>query len=168
MLVEPVAAYPSLFGPASVFGGADGVAWMERYPYALPNLLCAILLVVEAVAVHFLLAETLASIRNSKVPLPGPMHVLKKFISSFTSPNAHKYTLVDNPSEGLLSGMDNDAVELSPVNGSEKPRMSKRPQVLPFSRIWTANVLWVLLSIAIFDFHMGCVTSPTPLRCLPR
>ncbi|KAK7719299.1 hypothetical protein SLS57_005798 [Botryosphaeria dothidea] len=159
LLVEPVAAYPKLFGPASVFGGLDGVEWMEKYPYAMPNLLCAILLVLEAIAVHFLLIETLASIRNSKVPLPGPMDLVKKFISRFTSPNSPRYALVDNSSEGLLAGMDDNTIELSPINGSEKPKMSKRPQVLPFSRIWTANVLWVLLSIAIFDFHMGAFSS---------
>lgn len=128
----------------------------------MPNLLCAILLVLEAIAVHFLLIETLASIRNSKVPLPGPMDLVKKFISRFTSPNSPRYALVDNSSEGLLAGMDDNTIELSPINGSEKPKMSKRPQVLPFSRIWTANVLWVLLSIAIFDFHMGCVVPSRP------
>lgn len=121
----------------------------------MPNLLCAVLLVLEAIAVHLLLTETLASIRNSKVPLPSILDLVKRFISRFTSPNAHRYSLVDSASDGLLAGMDDDAVELSSITHGEKPSMTKRQQVLPFSRIWTSNVLWVLLSIAIFDFHMG-------------
>jgi len=32
-------------------------------------------------------------------------------------------------------------------------------QRLPFRRIWTPNVLWTLLSIAIFDFHMGAFAN---------
>ncbi|EMD88566.1 hypothetical protein COCHEDRAFT_1196540 [Bipolaris maydis C5] len=38
ILADPVANYPSLFGPESTFGGKHGVQWMMRYPYALPNL----------------------------------------------------------------------------------------------------------------------------------
>jgi hypothetical protein len=32
-------------------------------------------------------------------------------------------------------------------------------QRLPFRRIWTSNVLWVLLTVAIFDFHMGAFNN---------
>ncbi|KAJ6191111.1 hypothetical protein N7519_001132 [Penicillium mononematosum] len=36
MLADPVKSYPRLFGPNSSFGGANGVQWLETYPYALP------------------------------------------------------------------------------------------------------------------------------------
>ncbi|KAF2086329.1 MFS general substrate transporter [Saccharata proteae CBS 121410] len=163
LLVEPVVSYPKLFGENSVFGGADGVGWMETYPYALPNLLCAVLLIAEAALVYFFSRETLASIRNASSPPPGPIDTFKKWISTFQN-KGRGYALVDNSQQmGLLSMREGEAMEMSsPVTPSyhmEKPVQSKKQQVLPFNRIWTANVLWVLLSIAIFDFHMGAFSS---------
>lgn len=38
MLADPVKSYPRLFGPNSFFGGASGVQWLLKYPYALPML----------------------------------------------------------------------------------------------------------------------------------
>jgi MFS family permease len=41
-LADPINSYPHLFGPESFFGGKAGVWWMERWPFALPNILNAI------------------------------------------------------------------------------------------------------------------------------
>lgn len=53
MLSDPVKSYPRLFGPDSFFGGAQGVRWLIKYPYALPMLanfffmvFCAVLVTV--------------------------------------------------------------------------------------------------------------------------
>lgn len=40
-LADPVHNFPGLFGPGSIFGGKDGVWWMQHWPYALPNLVTA-------------------------------------------------------------------------------------------------------------------------------
>ena len=57
MLADPVKAYPRLFGPDSSFGGADGVQWLVRYPYALPMLANCIFLTFAAVCVAIGLEE---------------------------------------------------------------------------------------------------------------
>jgi MFS family permease len=47
-LADPAGSYPSLFGKNSFFGGTDGVQWMIKYPYALPNLVSAMFLIGSA------------------------------------------------------------------------------------------------------------------------
>ena len=62
ILADPVQSYPGIFGPGSFLGGKDGVWWMQQWPYALPNLFSAfiilsattgILLGLEEVCTHF-------------------------------------------------------------------------------------------------------------------
>lgn len=57
LLANPVASYPSIFGPHSLFGGQNGVWWMKRWPYALPNLVSAVFLVCSATALLLGLEE---------------------------------------------------------------------------------------------------------------
>ena len=48
LLSEPTTAYPELFG---------GITWLEKYPFALPNLLGALFLIITLAAVFFGLEE---------------------------------------------------------------------------------------------------------------
>lgn len=57
LLADPVGSYPRLFGQDSTFGGKDGVRWMKRWPYALPNLLNAFFLSVSVIGVILGLQE---------------------------------------------------------------------------------------------------------------
>lgn len=57
LLADPVSSYPGLFGPGSVFGGKDGVWWMKKWPYALPNLVSAMFLLSSAIALLLGLEE---------------------------------------------------------------------------------------------------------------
>lgn len=50
---DPVANYPSLFG---------GIAWLEKYPYALPNIISAVFLTSAVLGVFFGLEEVSYSI----------------------------------------------------------------------------------------------------------
>lgn len=61
MLADPAGSYPGLFGPGSVFGGKNGVWWMQRWPYALPNVLSAIFIFCSMLAVFLGLDEVCAS-----------------------------------------------------------------------------------------------------------
>jgi len=56
-LADPVTAYPGLFGKNSFFGGENGVQWMTKYPYALPNVVSAIFLISSALVVILGLEE---------------------------------------------------------------------------------------------------------------
>lgn len=57
MLQDPVRSFPGAFGPGSTLGGEEGVAWMLRYPYALPNLVNGFLLLVALALVALGLEE---------------------------------------------------------------------------------------------------------------
>ncbi|KAF7904134.1 hypothetical protein EAF00_001468 [Botryotinia globosa] len=57
-LQDPVHTFPSAFGSGSKLGGKDGVGWMMKYPYALPNLFNAFLLLLSLFLVILGLEET--------------------------------------------------------------------------------------------------------------
>lgn len=59
MLADPISTYPGLFGPHSTFGGDDGIWWMRRWPYALPNIVSACFLVCSATALLLGLEEVI-------------------------------------------------------------------------------------------------------------
>ncbi|KAM0718403.1 hypothetical protein Q7P37_005473 [Cladosporium fusiforme] len=157
ILSEPLKNFPHLFAEGSTFGGTDGVQWMSKYPYALPNLLCTVLLLAEALLVHYGLDETL----KGKRPFE-PMRFLRETYGSFKNAKAHGYRRVpETQREGLLSNDErNRSLELERLH-SNGEKVEARPAIqrLSFKRIWTPNVLWTLLSIAIFDFHMGAFAN---------
>ena len=59
ILADPVGSYPSIFGPRSWLGGEDGVGWMKKWPYALPNFVSATFLAAAALGVFLGLKEVL-------------------------------------------------------------------------------------------------------------
>lgn len=64
LLADLVGSYPRVFGPGSPLGGEDGVAWMIKWPYALPNLLSASFLFVSALLCFLGLEEVCISTSN--------------------------------------------------------------------------------------------------------
>jgi MFS family permease len=86
ILSEPLENFPHLFAEGSTFGGPDGVKWMKKYPYALPNLLCTVLLLAEAVLVHYGLDETLKGKRRFE-----PIRFLRETYANFKDAKAHGY-----------------------------------------------------------------------------
>lgn len=65
-LADPINSLPWLFGPGSIFGGPDGVRWMRDFPYALPNIVCASILITSAFAVFVGLDETHPQLKGRK------------------------------------------------------------------------------------------------------
>ncbi|OCK74211.1 MFS general substrate transporter [Lepidopterella palustris CBS 459.81] len=159
LLVDPAVSFPTAFGPHSLFGGEAGVIWMIEYPYALPSLLCAALLFLEAVAVALLLRETLPTQKHTRWQDSYMVEMTKGIISVLTSRRYQGYTPFG--SSQLPSLVERDSISMSPVveYSNEKNPAAKPLQRLPFHRIWTSTVLFTLLSIAIFDFHMGAFSS---------
>ncbi|KAK4943636.1 hypothetical protein LTR66_014587, partial [Elasticomyces elasticus] len=162
LLVDPLVSYPRLFGPNSTFGGKDGAHWLGHYPYALANLLSTALLFLEAAVVTLYLRETLHSCREMAVSRFDPIQLCKSVYSRVVTSRNAGYAIVDaGQSNSLLAGRDETSIELPRLKteammGQDAPRV---PQILPFGKIWTSNVLWTLLSIAIFDFHMGAFAN---------
>lgn len=159
ILVEPALNFPHLFGENSVFGGSDGVRWMRTYPYALANLLSTILLFAEAALVHYGLEETLKDKRAVEFSYFDPVKMIRSIYQQATSARNEGYKVIqENQRAGLLSNQDRRSFEMDHLTALGE-RSEQRPQVLPFRRIWTSNVLWTLVSIAIFDFHMGAFAN---------
>lgn len=107
---------------------------LEAFPYALPSLLCTALLSVEAGLVATFLNETLATKRND-LSVMGQLTDMYRGIVM------------------VLLGRNDD------YSQSISEKRSTQPARLPFSKIWTSNVLWTLLSVAIFDLHMGAFSG---------
>lgn len=57
LLADPIQSYPGIFGPGSLLGGKDGVWWMRKWPFAFPNLVSAIFILLSVCAVLFGLDE---------------------------------------------------------------------------------------------------------------
>ncbi|KAF9701771.1 hypothetical protein EKO04_000558 [Ascochyta lentis] len=133
-LVHPVSTYPQ------IFDGAYASSLLQSFPYALPSLLCTGLLILEAGLVVAFLEETLATKRQDR---------------SFTDQMANMY-------RGIVTVLLGQTTQCSGTlrTLSEKQRTnSYQTARLPFAKIWTPNVLWTLLSVAIFDLHMGAFSG---------
>ncbi|KAF3047244.1 hypothetical protein E8E11_008715 [Didymella keratinophila] len=116
-----------------VFSGSFVASLLDAFPYALPSLLCTALLFAEAGLVVTCLEETLSTKEHNR---------------SFADQLADMYHGITC----ILLGHDAHTA-------SEKHSQTSPPIRLPFSKIWTPNVLWTLLSVAIFDLHMGAFSG---------
>ncbi|KAJ4984892.1 MFS multidrug transporter [Stagonosporopsis vannaccii] len=130
-LVHPVLTYPR------AFSNAHASSLLEAFPYALPSLLCTVLLFTEAALVTVFLDETLATKRHDR---------------SFTDQITAMY-------RGVVTILFSRASQNMHHTSEKYERTSYRSARLPFSKIWTPNVLWTLLSVAIFDLHMGAFSG---------
>ncbi|KXG50691.1 Major facilitator superfamily domain, general substrate transporter [Penicillium griseofulvum] len=161
MLADPVKSYPLLFGPNSSFGGADGVQWLETYPYALPMFANFCFLSLTAALVAYGLEETLASCKGKpglgafakKVFARCMKVVVPSSLSSYT-----RLPLREYEEDGPLLGRPMDPSESYELEEkAHKPARLRR--ALPFRRIWTKNVLCTLGAQAFFDFQMGAFNN---------
>ncbi|KGO76611.1 Major facilitator superfamily domain, general substrate transporter [Penicillium italicum] len=161
MLADPVKSYPRLFGPNSFFGGANGVQWLETYPYALPMLANFCFLASIAALVAYGLEETLESCKGKpglgafakKLFVRGVKTVVPSSSSLYTRLPVHDYE-----EGGPLLGRSMDRSESYELEEKvHKPVHLQR--VLPFRRIWTKNVLCTLGAQAFFDFQMGAFNN---------
>ncbi|KAG9202173.1 hypothetical protein G6514_004610 [Epicoccum nigrum] len=117
-----------------VFSITHALGLLEAYPYALPSLLCTALLSVEAGLVATFLNETLATKRHD-ISFMGQLTDMYRDIVM------------------VLCGRQDEH------SHSMSEKRSTQSVQLPFSKIWTPNVLWTLLSVAIFDLHMGAFSG---------
>lgn len=160
LLVDPVVNLPTLFGPDSTFGGAEGVVWMAAYPYAAANLMSTMLLFAEAVLVYYGLEETLKGSRPLEVSKLDPIGGVRSLYQQLMMAKDQGFrTLQQTQRQGLLFGQERGSVEMDRLTSTGERDQQRPVQRLAFRRIWTSNVLWTLLSIAIFDFHMGAFAN---------
>ncbi|KNG79914.1 MFS transporter [Aspergillus nomiae NRRL 13137] len=161
MLADPVRSYPTLFGPNSSFGGADGVQWLVRYPYALPMLANAVFLSFAAFCVGMGLEETLEACKGKPGLGVFTARIFARGIRAVvpsSSPLYQRLPFADYDEDGPLLSHHRDPTESYELEEkAAKPLRHKRS--LPFRRLWTKNVLCTLLAQAFFDFQMGAFNN---------
>lgn len=133
-LVHPVSTYPQMFD------GTHTSKVLEAFPYALPSLLCTILLSMEAGLVFTFLEETLATKRQDRSCIDQMAEMYRGIVT-------------------VLFGQATQRSESPPAVSEKHGNNGYQSVRLPFAKIWTPNVLWTLLSVAIFDLHMGAFSG---------
>ncbi|EXJ74066.1 uncharacterized protein A1O5_02360 [Cladophialophora psammophila CBS 110553] len=177
MLADPVHNYPALFGENSTFGGAKGVSWLTTFPYAAPNLFCALVLFADALLVWMGLRETLGAKKYNRdrgIELAESITyrirtmVFRRFGYSQlgqADAAAGPDTVDDEnmPSSTPMETLppkEGDSANPSGTSSKAPPRPSEAPKSAPpFYHAITSNVLLVLATVAIMDFQMGGFAS---------
>ena len=160
LLSDPVRNYPGLFGRNSTFGGDDGVQWLIKFPYAVPNLFCTLLLLADALLVWLGLRETLAArkyVRDRGIESAEHIHYLVQRLVF----ERFGYSQLGQSEDAGPDTIDDEnmpsSTPLTPVTPKGPPAAATPAP--PFYKVLTPNVLFVLVVVAIFDFQMGGFTS---------
>lgn len=144
-LADPLKSYPSLVGPGSWLGGEEGVDWMHRFPYALPNLMCAIFLLSSSLALFLGLDETHEVLKYRR----DRGRDLGRWIARtiFRRRDHTAYTAISR-----ADYLDKDPSDIELQSKTPKPVIRQR---LPFRRMFTRNVVITLASHFLLASHVG-------------
>lgn len=165
MLADPEKTFPVVFGSGKLLG----FQWVHSYPFALPSLINAMVLAAVG-AIAWLFLEEVSRARPYLSPAVNPLPLTRAPLQ--TSPlckNRHDAGLAigqqvkhiifkTKPNAGYAQLATEESVPLHPTSPTfaTKPKLTHR---LPFSRIWTSNVILTLISIAFFEFHLGAFSN---------
>ncbi|KAF7925849.1 hypothetical protein BELL_0006g00110 [Botrytis elliptica] len=146
ILADPAGSYPSVFG---------GIKWLEKYPYAPPNLLSALFLASACLAVIFALEETHELYAHKEDWGINAGRAVKHFFRRLRRGNSSKgdYTAIS-------SGASSPTIGPTPITPKSPKRVAPRyTNRLPFRQIFTYNVVCTLVSHALLAFSMGTFQS---------
>ncbi|KAL7781634.1 major facilitator superfamily domain-containing protein [Trichoderma afarasin] len=137
---DPHESWPNAFPKGSLF---------ERYPYLLPNLLCAALLFLSIVMGFLLLEETHPDMQP-RISLPADTYVSEETPLLETS-DAIKRPAVDLRAEtyGTIRGGSSSSSGECPENNSNEMAMEKK---MP-TTIWNKRIVGFIISLCIFTYH---------------
>ncbi|KAI1750537.1 major facilitator superfamily domain-containing protein [Xylaria castorea] len=150
-LADPVLTLPGLFGEGAIWG----FDWIFRYPYALPSLINTITLTVTGLIVFFGLEET-SSKRRNKFDLG--LHLARRLraiaLRKPIDDGYYKLETLNAPDSPSMR----DNLKKTPIVATP-PELKRTRRTLPFSRVWTRNVIFTLIAEALFDFQLGAFTN---------
>ncbi|KAL4804234.1 hypothetical protein BDV18DRAFT_166077 [Aspergillus unguis] len=161
MLADPRKNYPQLFGPGSVFGGKNGVWWMEHWPFLLPNLISAVFIFISWSSVFFGLDETheVARYRSD-----WGRNIGRRLTKAFQRRRYTQYRPIsgtDTDYETTSLYLD-ESLPPSPRAIREHIQESRRGHKRrSLAQIWTPNVLLTLLAQFLLAFHTSAFNSMT-------
>ncbi|KAF7957503.1 hypothetical protein EAE96_003080 [Botrytis aclada] len=145
-LQDPVHTFPGAFGPGSKLGGMDGVGWMMKYPYALPNLFNAFLLLLSLFLVILGLEET----HIDRQHLSDPGLKLGRLMARIVccKPRQAKYARL-----GVEENM-NDVEMTTPSEHNTEPKSSYKPRArLPLRHLLRRNVIATMVAHGLIQGH---------------
>ena len=140
---DPYISWPSIFPKGGLF---------ERFPYLLPNLLCALLLGLSIVLGFFFLEETHPDMRP-RVLLPADTYMSEETPLLETS-DAMKRPAVDLRSETYGTINVSDESEEALAQDKEKP-----------VSIWSKRVIHLIIALSIFTYHSMTYDHWMPICC---
>ncbi|KAL2372199.1 hypothetical protein RJ035_000465 [Blastomyces gilchristii] len=161
LLADPLGNYPGLFGPGSFFGGQHGVWWMQKWPYALPNLISAILVLISTLAVILGLDETHES---AKYRSDWGRKAGKALWGYFKyGRSSHNYHPIDGTYDVETAGesIDLERSVQGSVPATPSSARAPRQQRMPFRQIWTRNVILTLLTHFVLAMHLSSFNALT-------
>ncbi|CAN8105537.1 unnamed protein product [Discula destructiva] len=147
-LADPAVTLPEWFAVGAPFHSA----LVDRYPFALPSIFNGIALFAVFLAVLFGLEETSKSKKG-------------KFDSGLYAAARVKAFVLRRPLDYVWHDhIGYEQIDLQLMEKTDKPLpalpgQQKKKAVLPFRRLWTKNVIFTLLSQALYDFHLGAFTN---------
>lgn len=134
---DPSSSFPDIFPEDGLFG---------RFPYLLPNLICAGLLMISIILGYFLLEETHPDMQP-RVSLPDSTYVSDETPLIATA-DAIKKPAVDLRADtyGTFEGSDDTAWR---NQDHMKPKRGSNPK----PQIWTKQVLALIVALGLFTYH---------------
>ncbi|KAH8671409.1 major facilitator superfamily domain-containing protein [Xylariales sp. PMI_506] len=151
VLSDPAGSYPDLFG---------NVAFFQRFPYALPNLVSAGFLSIAFLGVWLFLEETHDALRDKT----DFGRVLASKIGALFRSRSQKikYTRLHSrdPSADLdIPDPESPVLEMRGGAPAKPAHRRRYTQTLPFWRIFTRNVCLTFLAHFFLAFHLGTFNS---------
>ncbi|MCJ1396746.1 hypothetical protein MMC18_009638 [Xylographa bjoerkii] len=166
-LADPVANIPSLFGARGALNWShspEGVHWMRAYPFALPTIVNAVVLVFSLLLAVGGLNETLPGKSGKDYGLIFTnrlARLLKRTISASWRSGYERVQLDDFTESSPFV----DSVHDPTINGPVRPsRPSEIQAMAPASQpIWNRDVRSMLLSFALLPLHNAAFMQLFPL-----
>lgn len=118
-------------------------ASLSKRPYALPNLLSALFLLMDALLVWFKLEETSKNAHQIR-------HMAAVQLQSWTA-RLRQYRRVPDCEDQTASTMDSSAKN-EPILETQQLSSHNQEQIEP---LWTPRLFIVLATVAILEFHLG-------------
>ncbi|GJD05152.1 major facilitator superfamily transporter [Colletotrichum higginsianum] len=160
--------YPARFGNS---------AFLKTYPYAPPALANTVILLVAFLVMFFFLEETSPHVRNHHDPTAAIAKRIKSWFFPRRQSTSYTRLDVDELSTGVedVPLMETDSDDSNALRSpsrssageddtggretlSTEPKR-KMPPVLPLRRMWTRNLVLMLIVSSIHDSHLAAYTS---------
>jgi hypothetical protein len=156
LLAAPAKAYPDFFDKNGLFG---------RFPWLLPNLVCAGLMLISIIAGYFALAETHPDFKTGADPFVH--HAIPEQTPMITAAGANADPGIDlrQDSYGTFNDVEVPHKDNWRVNadGTSRPP-SFNEKLLASSEKWfTYQVAMLTIALGIFTYHSMCYDHLLPI-----